>query len=607
METTEQLAIDAGTREDSSPRNQQNNSRSASGGFSLPFFGGILHSNSNRQSPDKSEISAKDVTRKNSSRSKESVATAAAGYTNDRYRHDVEQAKLMRKGMEKRKQQQQQQQQKELTEADIDLAFEGLDQVDSLRQQGKIQEALKISELSIELLIQLLRSDKSVLPGVDRGVVGDQIQSALTAAEEMKEIWRKRSSPEQKSSQPRQGDTKPRPGSELAAPHSLTRSLSEAIASNKSSSKSRLTIGQTTRQSKSRTSLQSSGQITSSPTKKSSRVAANTLYRQQPVSPTRTAAGTRHAPPCLSSSVDPLVQTIKSELYIDPSQLQSTTWQDIAGLDDAKQAIQEAAILPLMRPDLFSGLRKPRNILLYGPPGTGKTMLVKAVAHESKSMLFVCTASAMTSKWLGEGEKLIRALFRVARECAPSIIFIDEMDALLSARKSEGEHEASRRFKTEVMTQMDGIVKGSGVDDDSGKHLLVIAATNCPWDIDSAVLRRFPRRIYVPLPDPVTRKALLLNLLKKSGEFDMGKKDISAIVKRLDGFSGSDISAIASEASFGPLRSLGGIDAIKGAKSSDIRPIQRQDFDTAIDQATKSVSKKLLKKYDQWKEEQAAT
>jgi fidgetin-like protein 1 len=307
-----------------------------------------------------------------------------------------------------------------------------------------------------------------------------------------------------------------------------------------------------------------------------------------------------------------MVQTIKSELYIDPSQLQSTTWQDIAGLDDAKQALQEAAILPLVRPDLFCGLRTPRNILLYGPPGTGKTMLVKAVAHESRSNLFLCTASAMTSKWLGEGEKLIRALFRVARESAPSIIFIDEMDALLSVRKSDGEHEASRRFKTEFMTQMDGIVKGAKGGDNAdnnniGMHLLVIAATNCPWDIDSAVLRRFPRRIYVPLPDSVTRKSLLVDLLEKSGKYDMGKRDISAIVKRLDGFSGSDIAAIASEASFGPLRSLGGIDAIKGAKSSDIRPIQRQDFDTAIDQATKSVSKNLLKKYDQWKEEQAAS
>merc|ERR1712238_73299 len=233
----------------------------------------------------------------------------------------------------------------------------------------------------------------------------------------------------------------------------------------------------------------------------------------------------------------------------------------------------------------------------------------------SSCVLFVCTASALTSKRHGEGEKLLKTLFQVARAAAPSIIFVDEMDALLSSRKSEGEHEASRRFKTEFMTNLDGIVKngggggggGSDGNDKNGKHLLVIAATNCPWDIDSAVLRRFPRRIYIPLPDPTTRKALLKNLLKNAGESDLTKEDIKFIVTRLKGFSGSDIAGIASEASFGPIRSLGGIDAIQTAKSSDIRPIQRQDFDVAINQATKSVTKSLLKQYDEWKEDQAAS
>jgi spastin len=116
---------------------------------------------------------------------------------------------------------------------------------------------------------------------------------------------------------------------------------------------------------------------------------------------------------------DPFIATIKSDMYVDSSTL-TTTWDMVAGLKDAKRALQEAAILPILRPDLYSGLRSPpRGILLYGPPGTGKTMLVRAVAHESQCILFACSASAMTSKWVGEGEKLVRTLFRMASDVAP--------------------------------------------------------------------------------------------------------------------------------------------------------------------------------------------
>ena len=197
-------------------------------------------------------------------------------------------------------------------------------------------------------------------------------------------------------------------------------------------------------------------------------------------------------------------------------------------------------------------------------------------------------------------------MFEVTRAAAPSIIFVNEMHALLSSQKSDGEHKASHRFKTEFMTNMDGIVKNNG--DKNGKHLLVIAAINCPWDIDLAVLRRFPWKIYIPLPDSTTRKALLKNLLEKADDTDLFKEDIKTVVKQLNGFSGSDISSVASEASFGPIQSLGGMNAIQVAKSGDTRPIQQQDFDKAIDQATKSVSKSLLKQYHQyWKEDQAAS
>jgi SpoVK/Ycf46/Vps4 family AAA+-type ATPase len=247
-----------------------------------------------------------------------------------------------------------------------------------------------------------------------------------------------------------------------------------------------------------------------------------------------------------------------------------------------------------------------------GPPGTGKTMLVKAVAKESQSILFVCTASSLTSKWHGEGEKLLRTLFQVARAAAPSILFVDEVDALLSARKSEGEHEASRRFKTEFMTQVDGIASGGGGTSSSSSggakedaHLLLIACTNCPWDLDAAVMRRFPRRIYIDLPDLETRKELVNQLLQTAGKHSLTKRQIATIVKRLEGFSGSDISSIASEASFGPLRSLGSVQAIQSANANQIRPISFPDFEQAMDQATKSTSQDLLDKYEQWKQDQS--
>jgi fidgetin-like protein 1 len=207
---------------------------------------------------------------------------------------------------------------------------------------------------------------------------------------------------------------------------------------------------------------------------------------------------------------------------------------------------------------------------------------------------------------MGDAEKMVRKLFQVARELAPSILFLDEMDALLSSRKSDGgEHEASRRLKTEFMVQMDGITKSD--ESNIGRHLLLIACTNCPWDVDSAVLRRFPRRIYVPLPDSDARRALIEYLLRKAGKHSVTTRQISTLVKRTEGFTCSDITAIASEASFGPLRSLGGIEAIKDCSAADVRPVQLQDFESVINETTKSVTEAQLQRYEQWQKQQAAS
>ena len=664
MDSMEELVINASCIDDSNDNDDEvshnSSGRSITTGFSWPFSN-MMNNNKNGNnnnakkatttkpfspSPIKNSKNRSKVTN-NITTNPNIVPIIDDKFTVNRFQHDVEQAKLMRRNMDKRKQQQQQQQhdntfintttnhsnskndRKLSTESDVRLGLDGLDQASILLRNGRTREAFKISELSIELLINYLRSDPTTqiistnIPGglMSREKVGIRVQNALTAAEEMKLIIKNEDKSNNTShnnnnnNNIRSNNSKQQSIAEL----SILKTLNAAIQRGKKGTK----INTSNNSTNSRNAIPSLRKNQSTSTTKKVNTASNA--RRPKAAKTKTnstnnkssnnkqnaAPHAAAAAAPLINSQDPLVQTIKSELYIDQSQLQSTTWNDIAGLNDAKQSLQEAAILPLMRPDLFSGLRRPRNIILYGPPGTGKTMLVKAVAHESSCVLFVCTASALTSKWHGEGEKLLKTLFQVARAAAPSIIFVDEMDALLSSRKSEGEHEASRRFKTEFMTNLDGIVKngggGGGEEEKNGKNLLVIAATNCPWDIDSAVLRRFPRRIYIPLPESTTRKALLKKLLEKAGESDMTKDDIKVIVKRLSGFSGSDIASIASEASFGPIRSLGGIDAIQACTSSDIRPIQRQDFDVAIDQATKSVSKSLLKQYDEWKQDQAAS
>jgi vacuolar protein-sorting-associated protein 4 len=159
-------------------------------------------------------------------------------------------------------------------------------------------------------------------------------------------------------------------------------------------------------------------------------------------------------------------------------------WDDVAGLEGAKEALKEAVILPIRFPHLFTGQRKPwRGILLYGPPGTGKSFLAKAVATEANSTFFSVSSSDLVSKWLGESERLVRQLFQMARENKPSIVFIDEVDSLCGTR-GEGESEASRRIKTEFLVQMNGV----GHDMDG---VLVLGATNIPWQLDPAIRRRY--------------------------------------------------------------------------------------------------------------------
>lgn len=284
-----------------------------------------------------------------------------------------------------------------------------------------------------------------------------------------------------------------------------------------------------------------------------------------------------------------MIELIKSEIMDSGPDL---SWDDIAGLAFAKTAIQEAVVWPMLRPDIFKGLRRPpKAILLFGPPGTGKTLIGKCVASQSKSTFFSISASSLTSKWVGDGEKMVRALFAVARVHQPAVIFIDEIDSLLSQR-SDTEHESSRRIKTEFLIQLDGATT------DSDEKILVIGATNRPQELDEAARRRFVKRLYIPLPEFDARLQLVKNLIINE-KHELDQEDFMEIAKQSEGFSGADIRTLCSEASLGPIRSID-MNLIEHISSAEVRPLQKCDFENAFCRVRASVSIKDLDMLVSW-------
>ncbi|XP_062120295.1 uncharacterized protein LOC133834637 [Humulus lupulus] len=225
------------------------------------------------------------------------------------------------------------------------------------------------------------------------------------------------------------------------------------------------------------------------------------------------------------------------------------TFADIGALDETKESLQELVMLPLRRPDLFKGgLLKPcRGILLFGPPGTGKTMLAKAIANEAGASFINVSMSTITSKWFGEDEKNVRALFTLAAKVSPTIIFVDEVDSMLGQRTRVGEHEAMRKIKNEFMTHWDGLLTKSG------ERILVLAATNRPFDLDEAIIRRFERRIMVGLPSVENREKILKTLLAKEKVENLDYKELATIT---EGYSGSDLKNLCVTAAYRPVREL---------------------------------------------------
>lgn len=267
-------------------------------------------------------------------------------------------------------------------------------------------------------------------------------------------------------------------------------------------------------------------------------------------------------------------------------------WEDIAGVEFAKATIKEIVVWPMMRPDIFTGLRgPPKGILLFGPPGTGKTLIGKCIASQSGATFFSISASSLTSKWVGEGEKMVRALFAVARCQQPAVIFIDEIDSLLSQR-GDGEHESSRRIKTEFLVQLDGATTSSE------DRVLVVGATNRPQEIDEAARRRLAKRLYIPLPEAAARKQMVTNLMSRE-QCCLREEEMELVVQRSEGFSGADMTQLCREASLGPIRSLQAAD-IATIAADQVPPIAYADFENAFRTVRPSVSPEDLELYENW-------
>ncbi|KAI9331605.1 P-loop containing nucleoside triphosphate hydrolase protein, partial [Obelidium mucronatum] len=285
-------------------------------------------------------------------------------------------------------------------------------------------------------------------------------------------------------------------------------------------------------------------------------------------------------------NIDPaMVEAIMNEV-VDGGK--DVSWDDIAGLEHAKKTIQEVVVWPMSRPDIFFGVRAPpKGLLLFGPPGTGKTLIGKCIATQSGAKFFSISSSSLTSKWVGDGEKMVRALFAVARVHQPSVIFMDEIDSLLTQR-TDGENEATRRIKTEFLVQFDGC------GTDSEDRILLIGATNRPHEIDEAARRRFRKKLYIPLPEPIARKSLLDRQLSKQ-KHCLTPQETEAVIQKTEGYSGSDMDGLFREAALGPIRSIGS--KILQVAVNDLPPISYQDFEDALTQVRASVSDRDLDLY----------
>uniref|UniRef100_A0A8C9WIL9 Katanin p60 ATPase-containing subunit A-like 2 n=1 Tax=Scleropages formosus TaxID=113540 RepID=A0A8C9WIL9_SCLFO len=299
-----------------------------------------------------------------------------------------------------------------------------------------------------------------------------------------------------------------------------------------------------------------------------------------------------------------LAAIISKDIYLHNPNVR---WDDIIGLEAAKRLVKEAVVYPIKYPQLFTGILSPwKGLLLYGPPGTGKTMLAKAVATECHTTFFNISASSIVSKWRGDSEKLVRVLFELARYHAPSTIFLDELESVMSQRGTGpgGEHEGSRRMKTELLVQMDGLVHSDDL-------VFVLAASNLPWELDYGMLRRLDKRILVGLPSCSARQAMIAHWLPPLSNTEgvelRTELDYGMLAQETEGYSGSDIKLVCKEAAMRPVRKI--FDALEDHEGGNskmpviqLETVTTDDFLEVIAH-TKPSARNLTDKYMAWEKE----
>jgi vacuolar protein-sorting-associated protein 4 len=288
------------------------------------------------------------------------------------------------------------------------------------------------------------------------------------------------------------------------------------------------------------------------------------------------------------------LQGIIAETII--AQRPDSKMSEVAGLEDAKQAIQEAIITPMKHPELFKGKsRQPwKGILFYGPSGCGKTLIARAVASEVHATFFNVSAANIVSKWLGESEKLVMTLFEMARKNQPSIIFMDELDSVGVSRTGH-DVGGERRLKTQLLTELQGLVS------QPDERVTVIGATNLPWELDFALRSRFEKKILIPLPGKASRRRIFE--IQMEGVSMSSEVNFEELADLTEGYSGRDITVVCREAAMEPIRDLQrGEETDRDGTVPELRPVSRADFLQAIESIGPGTPPEDVRKYIEWGE-----